>query len=177
MLKNDSFILRKSATVIALIVQIFAIYLFFRGHNMPGGGFIAGVASGIGALLLILANGSAVVPRICPFDPLRLCGWGLAVSAFSGLIGLFFSGAYLTQYHYKDDAFPVLGSLYLGTPLLFDLGVFMVVFGVLLKVILILFDALDGQSSSHIPAFSLPSAGEDVPLESTPASRQKGDRE
>jgi multisubunit Na+/H+ antiporter MnhB subunit len=167
MLENDSFILRKSSTMIALIVQIFAVYLFFRGHNQPGGGFIAGVASGIGMLLLILANGRDIVPRICPFDPLRLCGWGLAVATASGLAGLVVSGAFLTHYHYKDTEFPVLGSIYLGTPLVFDLGVFLVVVGVILKISLVLLDALQGQDSLHQPAFSIPVGDTEKPMEHT----------
>lgn len=143
MLKPDSFILRKSATFISLIVQIFAVYLFFRGHNLPGGGFIAGVASAIGILILIFANGSAIITRIIPFDPLRLCAWGLLVATVSGILGLLLSGAFLTHYHYKDPEFPVLGSLYLGTPQVFDLGVFMVVLGVVLKITIVLMDALE----------------------------------
>lgn len=167
MVDNDSFILRKSATLIALIVQIFAVYLFFRGHNMPGGGFIAGVASGIGFILLILANGTRIVPRICPFDPLRLCAWGLAVSVLSGLAGLVASGAFLTHYHYKNPDFPVLGSLYLGTPLLFDLGVFMVVLGVIIKITLAFIDALGGQVHIDEAAYSIARAEGDAALEST----------
>ena len=165
MLGNDSFILRKSATMIALIVQIFAIYLFFRGHNLPGGGFIAGVASGIGMLLLILAHGRDIVPLILPFDPLRLCGWGLLIGTLSGVVGLFVSGAFLTHYHYKDTDFPVLGSIYLGTPLVFDLGVFLVVVGVVLKISLVLLDALQRHESVEMTAFSLPRGEGDEPLE------------
>jgi multisubunit Na+/H+ antiporter MnhB subunit len=165
MLSPDSFILRKFATLIALIVQIFAVYLFFRGHNLPGGGFIAGIASAIGILILILANGSAIITRVCPFDPLRLCGWGLAIATLAGLAGLLFSGAFLTHYHYKDPDFPILGTLYLGTPLLFDLGVYLVVLGVILKVTLVLMDALQGQKQFHEQAFIISLGDEDTPLE------------
>jgi multicomponent Na+:H+ antiporter subunit B len=175
MFKQDSFILRKTATMIALIVQVFSIYLFFRGHNLPGGGFIAGVGSGVGVLLLILANGSAIVPKICPFDPLRLCAWGLAVATAAGLAGLALSGALLTHYHYKDMEFPILGSLYLGTPLIFDLGVFMVVLGVILKITLVLMDALEGQGRINDPACFIPVAIEDRPLESGPTPAQEED--
>lgn len=156
MLEQDSFILRKTATTIAVIVQVFAIYLFFRGHNLPGGGFIAGIASGIGVLLLVLANGSGIITRVCPFDPLRLCGWGLLISTASGLIGLAGSGAFLTHYHYKEAEFPVLGSIYMGTPLLFDLGVFLVVLGVIMKVTFVLLDALQGQSHFQTEACKAP---------------------
>jgi len=161
MFKQDSFILRKTATMIALIVQVFSIYLFFRGHNLPGGGFIAGVGSGVGVLLLILANGSAIVP--------------LAVATAAGLAGLALSGALLTHYHYKDMEFPILGSLYLGTPLIFDLGVFMVVLGVILKITLVLMDALEGQGRINDPACFIPVAIEDRPLESGPTPAQEED--
>jgi multisubunit Na+/H+ antiporter MnhB subunit len=173
MYKRDSFILKGTATLIAIIVQIFSVYLFFRGHNLPGGGFIAGVASGIGVLLLILANGTGIVSRICPFDPLRLCAWGLAVAVLAGLPGLFISDAFLTQYHYKNTDFPVLGSLYLGTPLVFDLGVFMVVLGVIIKVTLVLMDALHRQAQETEPAFSLPRGAGDHGLES-PEAKEGG---
>ena len=149
MFKPDSFILRKTSTAIALIVQVFAVYLFFRGHNLPGGGFIAGVASAIGMLLLILANGKAMIPRLCPFDPLRLCGWGLAVAFLAGVPGLLVRHAYLAHFHYKDDDFPLIGSLYLGTPLLFDLGVFLTVVGVILKISFVLLDAIEGQPQAE----------------------------
>lgn len=162
MQNSESYILKRSSTLIALIVQIFAIYLFFRGHNLPGGGFIAGVASAIGAILLILAHGNRIVPKLCPIDPLRLCAWGLAVAALSGLAGLIGSGAFLTHYHYKDTDFPILGSLYLGTPLLFDLGVFLVVFGVVLKITVVLLDTLEEADHSQIEAFSVPVENETI---------------
>lgn len=165
--RSDSFILKGTATLIAIIVQILAVYLFFRGHNLPGGGFIAGVASGIGVLLLVLANGTKTAPRICPFDPLRLCAWGLAVATLAGLPGLVFSNAFLTQYHYKNTDFPILGSLYLGTPLVFDLGVFMVVLGVIIKVTFVLLDALNKQAQEFEPVFHLPRGRQDYPLEAT----------
>lgn len=165
MLDRDSFILRKTATIITLLVQVFAIYLFFRGHNHPGGGFIAGVASGIGILLLVLANGSHTVTRICPFEPLRLCGWGLAIATLSGLLGLSYSGAFLTHYHYKNPDFPALGSLYLGTPLLFDLGVFMVVLGVIAKVSFVLFDALQQQEHLEENPYRIPTGSLDHGIE------------
>ena len=142
MLDSDSFILRKTATIIAVMVQVFAVYLFFRGHNLPGGGFIAGVASATGMLLLVLANGKDSIPQICPFDPIRLCGWGLLIAFFTGIVGVLAGDPFLTHYHYKNADFPLLGELYLGTPLLFDLGVFLVVLGVVLKITFVLFDAL-----------------------------------
>ena len=124
------------------LLLLFSLFLFFRGHNLPGGGFIAGVASGIGMLLLILANGKAIIPSLYPYDPIRLCAWGLSIAFLSGLIGLLAGDPFLTHYHYKTSDFPILGDLYLGTPLLFDLGVFLVVLGVILKISFVLFEAL-----------------------------------
>lgn len=155
MLKSDSFILRKTSVIIGLIVQIFAVYLFFRGHNQPGGGFIAGVGCSVGILLIIFANGKASTSDLIRFDPVRIAAWGLLISVFSGLISLALASDYLTHYHYKTDSAPFFGSLYLGTPLLFDLGVFMVVVGVILKVSFVLMDALDEQKDEAIAAFDL----------------------
>ncbi|MGC9451800.1 MAG: MnhB domain-containing protein [Oceanipulchritudo sp.] len=146
MLDNDSFILRKTATIIAVIVQVFALYLFFRGHNLPGGGFIAGVASATGVLLLVFANGRQVIRRICPFDPLRLCAWGLIIAFGTGLAGLALGQPFLTHFHYKNPDFPLFGELYLGTPLLFDLGVFLVVLGVVLKITFVFFQTMDSET-------------------------------
>lgn len=173
MLKPDSFILRKTSTAIAFIVQVFAVYLFFRGHNLPGGGFIAGVASAIGLLLLILANGKSFAARIVPFDPLRLCGYGLLIAVLAGLPGLFLDGAFLTNYHYKDESFPFLGSLYLGTPLLFDLGVFLTVVGVALKISFLLLDALDSQQEESLPPFSVLRGSDEEPLHQSSGSTGK----
>lgn len=164
MLDSDSFILRKTATAIAFIVQIFAVYLFFRGHNLPGGGFIAGVGSAIGMLLLLLANGKAFAPRLCPFDPLRLGGYGLLIAVLSGIPGMIFDEAFLTQYHYKAEKVVFFGQLYLGTPLLFDLGVFLTVVGVVLKITFLLMDALDEQRDGPAAPFHLPLAETEEPL-------------
>ncbi len=172
MFKPDSFILRKTATAIALIVQVFAVYLFFRGHNLPGGGFIAGVASAIGILLLIIANGKAMIPRLCPFDPLRLCAWGLMTAFLSGLPGLAARQAYLAHFHYKADDFPLIGSLYLGTPLLFDFGVYLTVVGVILKTTFVLLDALDAQRQAGEAAFHLPASTRQELLEQASVARE-----
>ena len=174
MLKPDSFILRKTATLIAVIVQVFCVYLFFRGHNQPGGGFIAGVGSAIGILLLILANGKQIITKLFPFDPLKLCAWGLAIAFISGMLGPVSGKAFLTHFHYKDSDFPFFGSVYLGTPLLFDLGVFLTVLGVIMKVMLVLMDALDAQKSAGMPAFNLPMGKDDSPLEKEISAEEKG---
>lgn len=170
MLNSDSFILRKTSIAIAFTVQIFAVYLFFRGHNLPGGGFIAGVASAIGLLLPILANGKAFTVRIIPFDPLRLAAYGLFIAVLAGLPGLFLDGAFFTNYHYKQEAFPFFGSLYLGTPLIFDLGVFLTVVGVTLKLAFLLMDALDDQRQEASPAFSIPRTDADPLLHHSPSN-------
>lgn len=164
MLDSDSFILRKTATAIAFIVQIFAVYLFFRGHNLPGGGFIAGVGSAIGMLLLLLANGKAFTHRLCRFDPLRLAAYGLLIAALSGVPGMIFDETFLTQYHYKAEEVVFFGQLYLGTPLIFDLGVFLTVVGVVLKITFLLMDALDEQRDHETASFVLPLARTEEPL-------------
>lgn len=164
MLKSDSFILRKASTSIGLIVQVFAVYLFFRGHNLPGGGFIAGVGSAIGILLLVLANGKPMAAALCRIDPLRIAALGLLISTATGLFSMLLDDAFLTHYHYKDSDFPFFGNFYIGTPLLFDLGVYLTVVGVVLKVSFALLDALDDHADADLPAFALSRNPQDAPL-------------
>lgn len=170
MLNPDSFILKKTATAVAVMVQVFSVYLFFRGHNQPGGGFIAGVATSVGILLLVIGHGRERIATLIRFDPLQLSAVGLAVAFASSLIGPLTGQAFLTHFHYKDTDFPVLGTFYAGTPMLFDLGVFLTVVGVILKTTFVLLDALNRQADANLPANALPQSPEDEPLEQAKAT-------
>lgn len=170
MLNPDSFILKKTVTAVAVMVQLFSVYLFFRGHNQPGGGFIAGVATSVGILLLVIGHGRASLGRFVRFDPLRLSAAGLAIAFASSLIGPLTGQAFLTHFHYKDTDFPVLGTFYAGTPMLFDLGVFLTVVGVILKTSFVLLDALNRQADTDMPVNALPQSDMDEPLERSKAT-------
>jgi multisubunit Na+/H+ antiporter MnhB subunit len=120
------------------VINIFVLYLFLRGHNLPGGGFIAGAGTAISFVMLVLANGSRDTEALLPLRPLTFAGLGLFLALVVGVAPMFSGEEFLKHHHLKLDGGAGLGLIYLGTPLWFDLGVYLIVVGVLLKLILVL---------------------------------------
>ncbi|MDQ3556148.1 MAG: Na(+)/H(+) antiporter subunit B [Gemmatimonadota bacterium] len=121
-------ILQKVAQAILPIVLVFALYLLLRGHNDPGGGFIAGLVTAAAVDLLALAFGAAWArKRLTPLLRPSLAV-GIFVAALAGLAAVFAGDPFLTHYH---TYLPLPGGtrVHLSTTLLFDIGVFMVVVG------------------------------------------------
>jgi multicomponent K+:H+ antiporter subunit A len=109
-------------------IIVMAIYLFLRGHDMPGGGFIAGITMAIAFILQYMASGTTWVEARLRILPLRWIGIGLLVSVLCGAGSWIFGYPFLTSsFAYVD--IPVLGRLPLASALIFDLGVFVLVVG------------------------------------------------
>ena len=104
-----------------------SIYLFLRGHNAPGGGFIAGLAIAVPVLIKYVLQGARAVEATFGFDYLRGVGLGLLIACIGGLGSLLFGLPFLTSGHY-DLELPIVGSLPLASALVFDTGVYIVVF-------------------------------------------------
>jgi multicomponent Na+:H+ antiporter subunit B len=135
----SSLILQTATRLILTLLLLFSIFLLLRGHNEPGGGFIAGlVTSGAFALYAIAydVNGARRALRV---DPRALFASGLLVAALSGILPLWRGLPFLTG---KWFSLPGSGSdeITIGTPLLFDFGVYLVVIGVTLTIILSLME-------------------------------------
>jgi multicomponent K+:H+ antiporter subunit A len=128
-------IFRAVALVFFFIVNLLAVYLLLRGHNEPGGGFIAGVATAVSLILLSFSNGFSGVQRLLRLDPLVIASLGLLLSVLTAAVPLLFGDPFLETYNWKGKDLPFIGELYLGTPILFDLGVYFVVVGVIAKVV------------------------------------------
>lgn len=126
------------------IINVFAIYLFFRGHNLPGGGFIAGLASATSLILLSLAIGIEEMTRIMRVDPVRIGAGGMLISVTSGVAPMLFHYPFLTQFNWHLHNVPLFGELHVGTPMIFDLGVYLVVVGVCCKIIFVLTQSMQG---------------------------------
>jgi multisubunit Na+/H+ antiporter MnhB subunit len=141
---GDSFILTAVVAFLFFLINVFAVYLFFRGHNLPGGGFIAGLCTALSFVMLGFVQGVEKLRGFLRVNPMRLATTGLVIAAVSGLFGLFGGGAFLEHYHPYFKNVPVLGDVYLGTPVLFDLGVFLVVVGVVLKIVFPLAKSVHG---------------------------------
>lgn len=116
---------------------LFSVFLLLRGHNSPGGGFVAGLVVAAAFSLYAVAYDQQRARRLLRVEPFVLVGAGLLTALASGLIGLA-QGAFMTG-EWLDVELPWI-SFGLGTPLLFDLGVYLTVAGVALKIVFTLME-------------------------------------
>lgn len=126
---------------------VFAVFLLFSGHNAPGGGFVAGLVVGIALTVRYLAGGRYELGEAVPVLPGALLGSGLFLSAGAGAVPLFFGGVAL-QSVAIDLNLPLLGEVHLVTSLFFDIGVFLVVVGLILDVLRSLGSEVDRQGEA-----------------------------
>jgi multicomponent Na+:H+ antiporter subunit B len=117
------------------LLLLFSVFLLLRGHNEPGGGFSGGLVAGAAFVLYGLASGVARARRVLGVPPRILIGAGLLVAVASGALALL-GGRPLMTGLWTQVVLPGLGQLHLGTPMVFDLGVYLVVVGVTLSIIL-----------------------------------------
>lgn len=122
----NSFLLRQVARGVLPVAVLFAVYLLFRGHDAPGGGFVAGLVTSAAVILHALAN---VAPRERGRRPRVLSSvWiGLLVATGTGLVAVAAGEPFLTHSHF--DVGSGQAAIHLSTTLLFDVGVFLVVVG------------------------------------------------
>ncbi|GAB3065757.1 monovalent cation/H+ antiporter subunit A [Stenotrophomonas tumulicola] len=105
-----------------------SIFLFLRGHNAPGGGFIAGLMLAVPLLIQYVIQGTASVESRFGFDYIRCIGIGLLVAVASGGASMLFGVPFLTSGH-LDLQLPLIGHVPLASAIGFDIGVYLVVFG------------------------------------------------
>jgi multicomponent K+:H+ antiporter subunit A len=110
------------------VVIMVAIYLFLRGHDLPGGGFAAGVTMSIALVLQYMAGGTRWIEARLRIRPMSWIGLGLLCAALTGIGAWLFGHPFLTS-HFRYLDLPVIGKVPAATALLFDLGVFAVVVG------------------------------------------------
>ncbi len=124
-----SVLLRQAILPLSALLALIALVLLWRGHNLPGGGFIGGLVAASAAVLLALAFGVNRARAVLRLPPVTMTAVGLTLAAGAGVIGLVQGQAFLTG----NWIFPA--GLPLGTPLLFDLGVFLTVLGAVLHML------------------------------------------
>lgn len=110
------------------IIVTFAVYIFLRGHDLPGGGFSAGLTLSIAFLLQYLAGGTRWAEDRIRILPLRWMGAGMLTAAATGIGAWFFGYPFLTS-HFQYVELPLIGKMPAASALLFDLGVFSLVVG------------------------------------------------
>lgn len=133
-----SLIFSTATRYILPLLLLFSVFLLLRGHNEPGGGFVGGLVAAAAFALYVIAFDVATARRMLGIDPRTLIGLGLLVALGSGVIGLFAGQPFMTGL-WSDYSVPLLGKL--GTPLFFDIGVYLVVIGVSLTIIFALAEA------------------------------------
>ncbi|GAB3651973.1 Na+/H+ antiporter subunit B [Echinicola sediminis] len=112
------------------LFMVFALYMFFRGHNQPGGGFIAGLISVVPLMIHAIAFSPEKTVAVYKLKPFFLATIGLLLAVFSGMFSLMRGQPFLAA-QWPDFEVKILSKI--GTPILFDLGVFLVVAGFALK--------------------------------------------
>ncbi|MBZ0069539.1 MAG: monovalent cation/H+ antiporter subunit A [Thiobacillus sp.] len=129
-------------TIMATLTQILlplallvAVFILLRGHNQPGGGFIAGLITAVALIVQYLANGTHWTHQRMPSDSHPLIAWGLAIAAGTGLASWWFGAPFLTS-TYGHLHWPMVGDFELASAMAFDLGVFLVVVGATLMILL-----------------------------------------
>ncbi len=140
----DSFIARAAIGLVFLLVNIMSIYLLLRGHNHPGGGFIGGLTMGMSFILLGLVRGWRNLQDELPVPPLRVAALGLLLAVASGVGPMFVGKPFLTQYNLHVSSLPWVEHLHIGTPLLFDIGVFLLVGFITVKLVIVLARSTSG---------------------------------
>lgn len=127
-------ILKIAARHLMPFFLVLSVMVFYRGHNEPGGGFIGGLLAGMALVLYALAFGVRKAQKLRFARPLFFIGLGLALALISALLGILTGEAdFMTAVWMKLEWEGF--SLKLGSPLLFDLGVYFLVAGMLVKVI------------------------------------------
>lgn len=127
-----SLILSTAVRYLFPLMLLFSVFLLLRGHNEPGGGFVGGLVVAAAFSFYAIAYGVPAARRALGLDSRVLIGIGLLVAVGSGLWAVLSGQPFLTGL-WAEPVLPAVGKV--GTPLLFDVGVYLVVIGVMLTII------------------------------------------
>jgi multicomponent Na+:H+ antiporter subunit B len=128
-----SSILQTATRMLMPLLLLFAVFLLLRGHNQPGGGFVGGLVVASSFVLYSIAFGVDAARRALLVTPSTLLGVGLMVALTSGLGGLVMGQPFMTAQWAELAIGP--NRVAVGTPLVFDGGVFLAVIGVVLTIV------------------------------------------
>lgn len=132
----NSLILRTAVRALQPLLLLYSVFLLVAGHNQPGGGFVGGLVAAAALALYAIAYDAASARRLAIVDPRTTIGIGLLLALASGMAGLAAGLPLMTGVWFE----PSIGgqTVAIGTPLLFDAGVYLVVIGVTLLFVLTL---------------------------------------
>jgi multicomponent Na+:H+ antiporter subunit B len=127
----NSLILSTGIRILFPLFIFFSLFMLFRGHNEPGGGFIGGLIAATAFVFYSIANGPERTRNLLPFDPIVFIAAGLMLSLLSGFYGMLHGEEFMKAY-WTDFYIPLLGKP--GSPIVFDVGVYLLVIGTILKI-------------------------------------------
>jgi len=129
----NSLILRTSSRILTPMMVAFSIVLLLRGHNAPGGGFVGGLVAAAAFALRAIAFDVHAARKSFRLEPHAVVGAGLSVALAAGLFPILFGEPFLKGL-WTEGKIPVLGAV--GTPLFFDIGVYLTVLGTTMLILL-----------------------------------------
>jgi len=132
--RHRSLVLEVATRLIFPLIMVLSAYFFFAGHNTPGGGFAGGLTAGLALVLRYLAGGRYELGETLPLDAGKILGTGLGLSAGTAVASLALGAPALSSAVLQLDL-PLLGHVKLVTALFFDLGVYLIVVGLVLDVL------------------------------------------
>ena len=133
-MKINDVILRAAAKIVVFIILTFAIYLFFSGHDGPGGGFVGGLMLGSALVLLLLAFDIETITKGLPIDLKIVAAVGALIVVGTGAASLFFDKPFLNMSSFKLHL-PLFSQVKFSTMTLFEAGVALAVVGVVVTII------------------------------------------
>ncbi len=136
-------------------IMVLSVYFLFAGHNAPGGGFAGGLLAGLALVVRYVAGGRYELGEAAPVEAGTLLGTGLLLAGLSGLGGLVLGGEVLQTAVFELDV-PVLGHVKFVTSLIFDVGVYLVVVGLVLDILRSLGAELDRLGDTAAATTPLP---------------------
>jgi multicomponent K+:H+ antiporter subunit A len=122
-----------SQSLLPLALMI-SFYIFLRGHNLPGGGFIAGLVTAVAFILQYIAHGSTWISTRLTINYRKIIASGIAIALFTGVGSWFFGRPFMTTWFDYFDI-PIIGKIELASALVFDLGVYITVVGATLMIL------------------------------------------
>lgn len=134
-MKTNDLILKTLSGIISVAIFLLSLYLYFGGHFNPGGGFVGGLLCTMAIGLAMFTYGIDTITKTLPINYVYLAAIGMLCAigtAFSGVL----TNENFFKHHFTHINFPLIGDVELHTAAIFDLGVYLIVVGVLMTVIL-----------------------------------------
>ncbi|MEM9774229.1 MAG: Na+/H+ antiporter subunit B, partial [Chloroflexota bacterium] len=128
-----SLIFQTASRYLVPLILLFSVFVLFRGHNEPGGGFIGGLVASSAFVIYVFAFDVQQARELLRVEPIRLIGVGLAVAVASAMISPVFLQETFMYGVWGTTELPAIGKL--GTPLMFDIGVMLTVVGTVLSIV------------------------------------------